>query len=83
MAQEQLVPDDAAQDLIKETHFTFLSLNPMEIAMQLTMNDYKLYQDIEPTEYTDNLINRQSNYGTAQLEKFELVGFSSWCLSSF
>ena len=43
MSQETLVPDDAAQDMIKETHFTFLSLNPMEIAMQLTVNDYKVY----------------------------------------
>lgn len=42
MSQETLVPDDAVQDLVKETHYTFLSLNPMEIAMQLTMNDYKV-----------------------------------------
>ena len=42
MSQETLVPDDAAQDMVKETHFTFLSLNPMEIAMQLTVNDYKV-----------------------------------------
>ena len=42
MSQETLVPDDAAQDMIKETHYTFLNLNPMEIAMQLTVNDYKV-----------------------------------------
>ena len=42
MSQETLVPDYAVQELVKETHYTFLSLNPMEIAMQLTMNDYKV-----------------------------------------
>lgn len=52
MSQETLVPDDAAQDMVKETHFTFLSLNPMEIAMQLTVNDYKV-GTFERTSFND------------------------------
>ncbi|XP_067932600.1 rap guanine nucleotide exchange factor 2-like isoform X2 [Watersipora subatra] len=71
MSQETLVPDDAAQEMVKETHFTFWSLDPMELAMQLTVNDYKVFQDIEPTEYIDNLIGRESAYGTNQLNMFE------------
>jgi len=81
MSQETLVPDDAAQDMLKETHFTFLSLNAMEIAMQLTVNDYRVFQDIEPTEYIDNLIGRVSAYGTIQLHKFEQVLVFTCCNS--
>lgn len=68
---EQLVSDDVASDMIKEAHISFLQLNSMELAFQLTLADFDIFSEIETTEYVDNLFERDSAYGEPALEKFE------------
>ena len=68
---EQLVSDEVAAEMLKEANVSFLQLNPMEIAFQLTLQDFEIFSEIEPTEFIDNLFERDSKYGEPMLEKFE------------
>lgn len=71
---ETLVPDEMAADLIRENVVHFLQLNPNEIAIQLTNQDFQIFRQIESTEYIDDLFMIKSKYGTPMLNKFaELV----------
>merc|ERR1719383_556869 len=68
---EQLVSDEVAAEMLKEAHISFLQLNSMELAFQLTLADFDIFSEIETTEYVDNLFERDSAYGEPALEKFE------------
>lgn len=71
---ETLVPDEMAADLMRENNVHFLQLNPKEIAIQLTSQDFQIFRQIESTEYIDDLFSIKSKYATPMLEKFsELV----------
>lgn len=71
---ETLVPDEMATDLIRENIVHFLQLNPNEIAIQLTNQDFAIFRQIESTEYIDDLFLLKSKYSTPMLNKFaELV----------
>ncbi|XP_031621051.1 rap guanine nucleotide exchange factor 2 isoform X3 [Contarinia nasturtii] len=71
---ETLVPDDMAPELVRESAVYFLQLNANEVAIQLTVQDYAIFRQIESTEYVDDLFEIQSNYGVPMLKKFsELV----------
>lgn len=71
---ETLVPDEMATDLVRENIVHFLQLNPNEIAIQLTHQDFQIFRQIESTEYIDDLFLIKSKYGTPMLNKFaELV----------
>lgn len=71
---ETLVPDEMASDLIRENNVYFLQLNPNEMAIQLTNQDFQIFRQIESTEYIDDLFRIKSKYGTPMLNKFsELV----------
>jgi Rap guanine nucleotide exchange factor 2 len=71
---ETLVPDEMASDLVRENIVHFLQLNPNEIAIQLTHQDFQIFRQIESTEYIDDLFIIKSKYGTPMLNKFsELV----------
>lgn len=71
---ETLVPDEMASELIRENIVHFLQLNPNEIAIQLTNQDFQIFRQIESTEYIDDLFIIKSKYGTPMLNKFsELV----------
>lgn len=71
---ETLVPDEMATDLIRENNVYFLQLNPNEIAIQLTNQDFQIFRQIESTEYIDDLFMLKSKYSTPMLNKFaELV----------
>lgn len=74
MNTETLVPDELRGDLIKEAQITILQLRTTEVASQLTLDDFKVFASIQPTEYIDKLFNIKSKYGIPNLEKFvELV----------
>ncbi|KAK6187380.1 hypothetical protein SNE40_005425 [Patella caerulea] len=74
MSTETLVPEETMGDMIKESQINILQLNTAEVASQLTLEDFKVFREIEPTEYIDDLYNLKSKYGTPALEKFsELV----------
>ncbi|EAT42851.1 AAEL005643-PB [Aedes aegypti] len=71
---ETLVPDDVAPELIRESAVHFLQLNANELAIQLTLQDFSIFRQIESTEYIDDLFSLKSRYGKPMLVKFaELV----------
>ncbi|XP_076369185.1 rap guanine nucleotide exchange factor 2-like isoform X2 [Tachypleus tridentatus] len=71
---EALVPDDLAGELLRESQVHFLHLNSVEVATQLTLEDFSIFCQIEPTEYIGDLFKLKSKYGTPMLSKFgELV----------
>lgn len=71
---ETLVPDDMAPELVRESIVHFLQLNPNEVAIQLTVQDFAIFRQIESTEYVDDLFEIQSKYGVPMLKQFsELV----------
>lgn len=71
---ETLVTDEIAADMMRESTVSFLQLNAAEVALQLTMQDYNVFRQIEPTEYIDELFELKSNYGTPALSQFAEVG---------
>lgn len=67
---ETLVPDELAPELVRESAVHFLQLNAVEVAIQLTLQDFAIFRQIEPTEYIDDLFELKSRYGTPMLEQF-------------
>ncbi|XP_065171530.1 rap guanine nucleotide exchange factor 6-like isoform X3 [Atheta coriaria] len=67
---ETLVSDDMAPELIRESAVHFLQLNAVEVAIQLTLQDFSIFRQIEPTEYIDELFELNSKYGTPMLDQF-------------
>ncbi|XP_044766856.1 rap guanine nucleotide exchange factor 2-like isoform X3 [Coccinella septempunctata] len=67
---ETLVPDELAPELLRENAFHFLQLNAVEVAIQLTLQDFSIFRQIESTEYIDDLFQLKSKYGTPMLDKF-------------
>ncbi|PIK41643.1 putative rap guanine nucleotide exchange factor 2 isoform X1, partial [Apostichopus japonicus] len=57
MSSEVLVSDELAVELLKESSVTFLQLDPIEVATQLSLRDYKIFQRIESTDFIDNLFD--------------------------
>ena len=55
MSSDQLITDDAKGELTKESIVHLLDLNPMETAVQLMVEDFTIFRQIEMTEYIDNL----------------------------
>ena len=55
MSSDQLITDDAKAELTKESIVHLLDLNPMETAVQLMVEDFTIFRQIEMTEYIDNL----------------------------
>lgn len=53
-----------------------LQLNPAELAWQLTLEDFKVFREIEPTEYVDELFELNSKYGCPMIQKFAEVSLS-------
>ncbi|XP_066903454.1 rap guanine nucleotide exchange factor 6 isoform X8 [Halyomorpha halys] len=71
---ETLVGDDLASELVRESTVHFLQLNAVEVAVQLTLQDFSIFRQIESTEYVDDLFGIKSRYGTPMLTQFaELV----------
>lgn len=61
------------QELLRDSQVHFLQLNSVEVATQLTLEDFSTFRQIEPTEYIDDLFEVQSKYGIPQLSKFAEV----------
>ncbi|XP_031783844.1 rap guanine nucleotide exchange factor 6 isoform X4 [Nasonia vitripennis] len=71
---ETLVADEQAPDLVRESQVHFLQLNAIEVAAQLTFQDFNIFRQIESTEYVDDLFELKSKYGVPMLSQFaELV----------
>ena len=70
---QPLVPDELAPEIAKESSVSLLQLHAVEVAAQLTLEDFSLFRQIEPTEYVDDLFQLTSSYGLPALSKFEEV----------
>ncbi|XP_078407117.1 rap guanine nucleotide exchange factor 6-like isoform X6 [Cetorhinus maximus] len=73
METETLCSDEDAQELLRESQISLLQLSTIEVATQLSMRDFELFRNIEPTEYIDDLFKRQSKTGNVHLKQFEDV----------
>uniref|UniRef100_A0A8C0WNV0 Rap guanine nucleotide exchange factor 6 n=1 Tax=Castor canadensis TaxID=51338 RepID=A0A8C0WNV0_CASCN len=71
METETLCSDEDAQELVKESQLSMLQLSTIEVATQLSMRDFDLFRNIEPTEYIDDLFKLDSKTGNAHLKEFE------------
>jgi len=71
---EQFLSESASvEELIKDANISFLQLDPLELAAQLTLRDYCMFKSIESSEYIDNLFKKKSSsskYGFAHLNRF-------------
>lgn len=79
---ETLVPDELRSELIREAHISLLQLNTTEVASQLTLEDFKVFKDIEPTEYIDDLFKINEKYGRPSLLKFSEVKITEFYIKS-
>ncbi|KAK7811534.1 hypothetical protein U0070_006096 [Myodes glareolus] len=73
METETLCSDEDAQELLRESHISLLQLSTVEVATQLSMRNFELFRNIEPTEYIDDLFKLKSKTSCANLKKFEEV----------
>ncbi|XP_040826854.1 rap guanine nucleotide exchange factor 6 isoform X1 [Ochotona curzoniae] len=71
METETLCSDEDAQELVKESQLSMLQLSTIEVAAQLSMRDFDLFRNIEPTEYIDDLFKLDSKIGNTHLKAFE------------
>ena len=78
---ETLVPDELTGELMRESQVHFLHLNAVEVAVQLTLQDFAIFTQIESTEYVDDLFQLHSKYGTPHLTQFSEVTSLSFSLS--
>ncbi|XP_058024490.1 rap guanine nucleotide exchange factor 6 isoform X2 [Ahaetulla prasina] len=73
METETLCSDEDAQELLRESQISLLQLSTIEVATQLSMRDFELFRNIEPTEYIDELYKLYSKTGNTNLKQFEDV----------
>merc|ERR1719295_2577415 len=71
MSSEQLIPEDVAAELAKESKVDLIQLNPLEVAIQLMVEDFTIFSQIETTEYIDKVFELKSRFGIPNLTKFE------------
>jgi Rap guanine nucleotide exchange factor 2 len=75
MSTEPLVPDELMGDLIKEAQISLTQLNTLEVASQLTLEDFNIFKQVQDTEYVDRIFNLPSKFGCPNLMKFEEVKY--------
>lgn len=83
LSTDPLIPDEMIGELLKESQITLLQLNAPEVAWQLTLEDFKVFREIEPTEYVDELFELDSKYGCPMIRKFAEVRLCCWELWLF
>ena len=70
-SSEQFLSDSLAVDeILRDANITFLQLDPVEVAAQLTLRDYCLFRNIDSTEYIDSLYKIKSKQGFVNMKKF-------------
>ncbi|KAG8453869.1 hypothetical protein GDO86_000482 [Hymenochirus boettgeri] len=73
METETLCSDEDAQDLLRESQISLLQLSTIEVATQLSMRNFELFRNIEPTEYIDDLFKLKMKIGCTNLKNFEEI----------
>ena len=70
-SSEQFLSDSLAVDeILRDANITFIQLDPVEVAAQLTLRDYCLFRNIDSTEYIDSLYKIKSKQGFVNMKKF-------------
>jgi Rap guanine nucleotide exchange factor 2 len=81
---DPLVPDEMAPELARESNVSLLALRAVEVATQLTLQDFAVFRQIEATEYVDDLFeNKKSRYGLPLLSRFSEVRIFCACTTFF
>eukprot|EP00795_Rhopilema_esculentum_P012593 gene12593-3296_t len=65
------VTNEVAQDIAREGTTTFLQLSPLDVARELTLQDFNLFRSIDSREYIYNLFDSKSFGKFSNLGKFE------------
>uniref|UniRef100_H0V3A7 Rap guanine nucleotide exchange factor 2 n=1 Tax=Cavia porcellus TaxID=10141 RepID=H0V3A7_CAVPO len=73
METKMLCSDKDAQELLRKSQISLLQLSPTEVSKQLSMRNFELFRNIEPTEYIDDLFKLRSKTSCANLKMFEEV----------
>uniref|UniRef100_A0A4W3HXA6 Rap guanine nucleotide exchange factor 2 n=1 Tax=Callorhinchus milii TaxID=7868 RepID=A0A4W3HXA6_CALMI len=73
METETLCSDEDAQELLRESQISLLQLSTIEVATQLSMRNFELFRNIEPTEYIDDLFKLKLKTECVSLKKFENI----------
>lgn len=73
METKMLCSDKDAQELLRKSQISLLQLSPVEVSKQLSMRNFELFRNIEPTEYIDDLFKLRSKTSCANLKMFEEV----------
>ncbi|XP_023561523.1 rap guanine nucleotide exchange factor 2 isoform X4 [Octodon degus] len=73
METETLCSDEDAQELLRESQISLLQLSTVEVSAQLSVRNFELFRNIEPTEYIDDLFRLRSKTSCANLKRFEDV----------
>lgn len=71
-SSEPLITDDSIIELKRESQVNLLMLNPMHVAIQLTLEDFALFAKVESSEFIDDLFELK-NKRTQNLERFSEV----------
>jgi len=71
---ESVTEHSQVSDLLADCHASsLLQLNVDELGYQLTERDFRLFRNIEPTEYLADLFHCDSQFGTPNLTRFSEV----------
>ncbi|XP_030644191.1 rap guanine nucleotide exchange factor 2 isoform X2 [Chanos chanos] len=71
METETLCSDVEAQELLKESQVSLLSLSSIEVANQLSARSYLIFSSIEPTDYINDLFKLRPANAPSNLRNFE------------
>lgn len=66
----------------KDNQQHILQLKSVEIAAQLTLHDFSIFRQVEPTEYVDDLYSLTSAYGIPKLTEFSKVCLTKYFIYS-
>ena len=58
---------------MKDSSVSFLQLDSIEVAVQVTLRDYEIFKAIESTDYVDDLFELKTKLTNERLKKFEEV----------
>jgi len=62
---------DVAQEIAREGTTTFLQLSPLDVARELTLQDFDLFKSIDSREYIYNLFDSKTSAKFKNLGRFE------------
>ncbi|XP_066917873.1 rap guanine nucleotide exchange factor 6-like isoform X2 [Clytia hemisphaerica] len=65
------LPDEVAQEIAREANLTLLQLSPLEIAKELSLQDFDLFKNVDSREYIYNLFEEKNERKSKNLRSVE------------